>query len=398
MGKPEFAPLREALLSRPSEAGFGLLDLLVLLAENVRRLMLVPLACGLAALGITFLVSPTYTAVARILPPQQQGGAAALLAAQLGSLASLAAGAAGLKNPSEQYVGILKGRTIGDAIIERFDLRRVYDLELMEATRRRLANRVDIGAGLRDGIISIEVDDEDPKRAADMANAYVDALRELSRSMSLGEAAQRREFFERRLAEARASLAVAESALQGSRVDGSTLKAEPRAAIEEVARLKAAVTVAEVKLGVLRGYMSESNPDLKLAATELSALRAQLARAERGDRVDGQGNGPAADYVARFRDFKYNEVLFELIAKQYELARLDESRDSVFIQVVDVATPPDRKSRPLRALTAIVTTIAVFFLMVAALVMGAHLRHAAEHAGGSDKVVRIRRALSRGPR
>ncbi|MFN9773692.1 MAG: Wzz/FepE/Etk N-terminal domain-containing protein [Burkholderiales bacterium] len=395
MGHPDLVPLREASLHRTPDTGFGLLDLMVLLAENARRLALVPIACGLVALGITFLVSPTYTAVARILPPQQQGGAAALLAAQLGSLASLAAGAAGLKNPSEQYVGILKGRTIGDAIIERFDLRRVYDLELMETTRRMLASRVDIGAGLRDGIISIEVDDEDPKRAADIANGYVAALRELSRSMSVGEASQRREFFERRLAQARASLAVAEAALQGSRVDGSTLKAEPRAAIEEVARLKAAVTVAEVKLGVLRGYMSEANPDLRLAMAELAALRTQLARAERGDRGDGAAGGPAADYVARYRDFKYNEVLFELIAKQYELARLDEARDTIVIQVIDVAAPPDRKSRPLRALTAIVTTVAVFFLMLAALVMGAHLKLASDRADGRDKVARIRRALSR---
>ncbi len=395
MGHPELAPLRQAALARTPDAGFGLLDLLVLLAENARRLVLVPLACGLVALGITFLVSPTYTAVARILPPQQQGGAAALLAAQLGSLASLAAGAAGLKNPSDQYVGILKGRTIADAIIERFELRRVYDLELMETTRRALAQRVDIGAGLRDGIISIEVDDEDPQRAADMANAYVEALRELSRSMSIGEASQRRAFFEQRLADARASLAAAETALQGSRVDESALRAEPRAAIEEVARLKAAVTVAEVKLGVMRGYLSETNPDFRLAATELATLRAQLARAERGERGEGRPGGPATDYIARYRDFKYHEVLFELIAKQYELARLDESRDGVVIQVIDVAAPPDRKSRPLRALTAIVTTLAVFMLMLAALVLGAHLRLAAGEADGRDKVERIRRALSR---
>jgi capsule polysaccharide export protein KpsE/RkpR len=146
---------------------------------------------------------------------------------------------------------------------------------------------------------------------------------------------------------------------------------------------------------VLRGYMSEANPDLRLAMAELAALRTQLARAERGDRGDGAAGGPAADYVARYRDFKYNEVLFELIAKQYELARLDEARDTIVIQVIDVAAPPDRKSRPLRALTAIVTTVAVFFLMLAALVMGAHLKLASDRADGRDKVARIRRALSR---
>ena len=128
-----------------------------------------------------------------------------------------------------------------------------------------------------------------------MGNACVGARRELSRSMSIGEASQRRAFFEQRLADARASLAAAETALQGSLVDESALRAEPRAAIEEVARLKAAVTVAEVKLGVMRGYLSETNPDFRLAATELATRRAQLARAERGERGEVRPGGPATD-------------------------------------------------------------------------------------------------------
>jgi uncharacterized protein involved in exopolysaccharide biosynthesis len=348
--------MNETSQSAVEEDDISLLDLLVVLAEHWKLLVFGPLAAGLAALGFTFVVDPIFTATARILPPQQQQSTAAMLAQQLGALAGLAGAAAGIKNPADQYVALLKSRSVADRLIERFDLLRVYEADFVQDARKTLDNRSSIKAG-RDGLITIDVDDEDPKRAAAIANAYVTELEELLKRLALTEAQQRRVFFERQLAQARDGLKRAQQALAASGIGESVLKVEPRAAAESVARLKAAVTAQEVKLAAMRGYLTDTSPDFRQAMQELSALRAQLARAEQADLQVGGGDA-ARDYISRFRDFKYQETLFELMAKQYEIARLDEAREGALVQVVDAAVPPERRSRPKRALTAVLTTVA----------------------------------------
>ncbi|MGH8676011.1 MAG: Wzz/FepE/Etk N-terminal domain-containing protein, partial [Burkholderiales bacterium] len=158
----------------PQDDEISLLDLALVLAENLRLLIVVPLVAGVAALGIGFLIPPTYTATARILPPQQQQSSAAALAAQLGALAGLAGGIAGIKSPADLYVALLKSRTVYDAMIERFKLKELYEVKFTEDARRALESAMKASAGAKDGMISIEVDDRDPKRAADMANAFVE--------------------------------------------------------------------------------------------------------------------------------------------------------------------------------------------------------------------------------
>ena len=134
-----------------------------MLAENARLLIFGPLLAGLIALGIAFLITPTFTAKTTILPPQQQQSTAAMLASQLGALSGLA-GAAGLnlKNPADLYVGLLKSRTIADRLIDRFKLMQVYEAELRQTARKTLEDVTNITAG-KDGLITIEVDDHDPK-------------------------------------------------------------------------------------------------------------------------------------------------------------------------------------------------------------------------------------------
>ena len=382
--------------SRPAERyDLSALDLLLILAENWKRLLVVPLLAGTIALGVSFMLTPMFSATARILPPQQTG-LAAMLASQFGSLAGLAGAATGIKSPADQYVSMLKGQTIYNAIIERFKLRERYGTTYIEETRRALEDRISIAAGVKDGVISIEVEDADPKFAADVANAFVEMLADTTRRLALTEAAERRAFFEQKLDEARRSLEQAESGLRGSAVDRDLLKTEPRAAIEEVARLKAATTAAEVRIASMRGFMSESNPDLRQAMQELAALRAQLAKAEAGGaQRGGQGHG---EYVSKYRDFKYREALFEMMAKQYELARLDEARDGTVIQVIDTAVPAEWKSRPKRALIAVITTIAVFFLLFGFLLASTLLRSAGQDPATTDKVARLRAALPFGRR
>lgn len=349
-------PLDQGAAAQPEDDEISLLDLLQTITENLRLLVLGPLAAGLVALGISFLITPTFTASTQFLPPQQQQSAAA---AMLQSLGGLAGAATGLKNPNDQYVAFLKSRSIEDALIDRFKLMERYEAELKHDARLTLEGVSKISSG-KDGLITIEVDDKDPAFAADLANAYVAELGTLMKRLAVTEAQQRRAFFEAQLNQTKANLTQAEQALKASGVNSSALKTSPEAAIAAVAQLQAQIAAQEVKLASMRGYLTESSPDFKQSQTELAALRKQLASA---NKPESQSAGDA-DYVARYRDFKYHETLFDLFAKQYELAKVDESREGAMIQVLDKATPPERKSKPKKALIAIIATFGSGFLLL----------------------------------
>jgi len=342
----------------PEEDEINLLDILQVFAENARLLIFGPLIAGLGALGLAFLITPTFTATTRIMTPQQQQSGAAMALAQLGALAGAAGAVAGIKNPADMYVALIESRTIADRMLDRFKLMQVYDTEYREDARKNLAENAKITAG-KDGLITIEVDDHDPKRAAAMANAYVDELSALNGRLALTEAQQRRLFFEKEMAKTKKNLVRAEVALGGVGVSETLLKFNPDALGEGLATLKAQVVAKEVQLSSMRGYLTENSPDFRQAQQELAALRAQLAKAAHNPPAGGN-----AEYTNRYRDFKYHEVLFEQLAKQYELARIDESREGTVIQVVDVAEPPERKSKPKKALIAILATLASGFVLV----------------------------------
>ncbi len=376
--------MSDAVPADVAEDEISLLDLLQVVVDNLRLLLLGPLVVGLAALGFSFTIAPTFTAKTQFLPPQQQQSAAASMLASLGSLGGLA-GAAGIKNPSDQYMAFMKSVSVQDALIEQFQLVERYKAKLKEDAREELKERASIAAG-KDGIISVEVDDHDPKVAADMANAHVDELRKLLARLAVTEAQQRRVFFEKQLAQTKDNLVKAEQALKSTGVNSSALKSTPAAAVETVARLKAMISAQEVKLASMRGYLSESAPDFKLALNELAAYRSQLAKAEENE----PASTSATDYVARFRDYKYHETLFELFAKQYELARVDESREGAVIQVLDVAQPPERKSKPKKALIAIIATLATGFALLLWVFVRQALRNASNSPETAEKLQTLR--------
>jgi len=326
---------------------FGAREILAALRVRAGTLFVAPVLAGVVAVGVSFLIPPTFTATTTLLPPAQQSSSAlSAIASQLGALGGLAGAAAGVKTPADQYVAFLRSRNVTDAIISKFDLKAVYDREFMFDVRLKLSERARFLPGKKDGLIVIEVDDHDPKRAAAMANAFVDELQRMTSEFAVGEAAQRRLFFEKQLVVTRKALTEAEAKLATSGVSSDTFKLAPQAAVTAVAKLKASVTAQEVRIAALQGYATEDNPELRQARLELAALRAQLERMEQSNT---EPTGDAARYTERYREFKYHEALFELIAKQYELARLDEARDGATIQVIDVAEVPERKSRPKRA-------------------------------------------------
>lgn len=383
----------QALVDSSDE--IDLLRVLMVFAQNAKLLVFGSFLIGCLALALSFWIPPIYTATTRILPPAQQQGAAALLAQQLGSLAGLASATAGIKNPADMYVAMLGSRTIADRIIDRFKLIALYEVPYRQDARKKLSSQTRIKAG-KDGVITLEVDGLDPKRAADIANAYVAELQVLTETLAVTEAGQRRVFFEKQLQKVKDTLTAAEIALRGSGVNESTLKADPQAAVEGVARIKAGIAAAEVRLASLRGYLTGNSVEVRQAEQELSALRAQLAKLEHSDENAFHNEG--AQYIARYREYKYYETLFELVAKQYELARLDEAREGGAVQVIDAALPPERKSRPKKALIAVAATVIAFLLLTIAVFLRETYRSALADPEGAKKIERIRAALRRNQR
>jgi tyrosine-protein kinase Etk/Wzc len=343
----------------------SLLDLLQTIVDNLRLLVLGPLVVGLLALCYSFTIPPTYTAKTQFLPPQQQQSAAASMLASLGSLGGLgglAGAVGGIKNPADQFLAYLKSVTIQDAIIERFKLLERYEAKTKTETRLELTKNVRSSSG-KDGLISVEVDDKDPKFAADLANAHVEELGKLLGKLATTEAQQRRLFFEKQLTLAKDKLIQSEIELKATGVSGSVLKSNPASAIASVAGLQAGVTAQEVKLGAMRGYLAETAPEFKQALNELANLKAQLAKQEKDTPANGNMNAQG-NYVSKYREFKYNETLFELFAKQFEIAKVDESREGAVIQILDAAQPPERKAKPKKTFITIIAALAAGFALL----------------------------------
>lgn len=372
----------------PGNNEVSLLDLVQVIADNIKLLTVGPLAVGVTALAISFVIPPTYTATTKFLPPQQQQSMAAGMLSSLGALGGLAGAAAGLKSPADQYLAYLKSNNVQDALIERFKLQERYDEEYKVDARKELSKNTRISSG-KDGLITVEVDDKDAQVSAELANAHVEELQRLLGQLAVTEAQQRRLFFEKQLNQTKDKLTQAEQALRNSGVDASTLKSDPKAAVTAVAQLQAQVTAQEVKVASLRGYLTESAPDFKQAMTELGALRAQLNKLENANsKTSGDG-----DYTIRYREFKYQETLFELFAKQYELAKVDEAREGAVVQVLDIAQAPEKKSKPKKALIAILATLGSGFALLLYVLIRQSLRNAKRSSETAERLAKIRRSF-----
>jgi uncharacterized protein involved in exopolysaccharide biosynthesis len=240
-------------------------------------------------------------------------------------------------------------------------------------------------------LILVEFDDPDPAFAAQVANAYVLELSHLLKTLAVTEAQQRRAFFEKLLNEAREKLTQAQQALVATGVNPSALRGSPEATVTPLAQLQAQIRAQEVRLGVMRGYLAESAPEFRRAQDELAALRQQIQKA--GAALPAAGAD--ADYVARFREFKYQETLFELFSRQYELARVDESREGAVIQVVDAAQPPERKSKPKKATIAVMATVVAGFSLLLFIFVQQAWRNAGQSAETANKLARLQLLLRR---
>lgn len=350
--------------AQQAEDEISLLDLAIVIAKHKKLILGLPTFAAVAAIAVALLLPNIYTGTTKVLPPQSGGGAAAMLA-QLGGLAGMAGGMAGVKNPNDTYIAMLKSRTVADSMLQRFDLQKYYEAKLASDARKSLEGNTRITAG-KDGVISIEVDDEDPKRAADMANAYVDELFKLTKVLAVTEASQRRLFFERQFVQARDNLAKAEIAARQALATGglTNIEAQGRTLIETTARLRGQISVKEVQIGSLRGFAAERNPALLQAQQELAVLKQELAKLEGANTADRKASeeGSGFENLRLLRDVKYYETVYAMLAQQVGLAKIEEAKDSSVVQVLDKAIEPDRKSKPKRALIVLIATLAAGFL------------------------------------
>ena len=349
----------------------SLLELVIIVAKRKKLISIITLAAAIVSALISLSMPNLYKSNVKLLPPQQaQSGAAALLS-QLGGVAGMAAGAAGLKNPNDLYVAMLKSRTIADQLIAQFDLKRVYDLEEQEKARKKLENNTVITSG-KDGLITIEVEDKNQLLVARLANAYVTELLRLTKVLAVTEASQRRMFFERQLELSKDKLAAAEVTLKGGLDSHGVISvdSESRAIVETVARLRAQASAKEIELNSMRAFVTTNNPRFKLVEEELASLRLELSKLENGRSDDAEGLAKSGEKQNGFanikllRDLKYHQMLYELLAKQFEAARLDEAKDSSVIQVLDPAIDPEKKFKPLRALIVVISSVFAFLAAI----------------------------------
>lgn len=353
---------QDDLLPPPADEELSLLDLLIAIAHRRWRIVQVVICTTLVGVILSLVLPVRYTATTSILPPQQNSSIGTALMAQLGtlgSLGSLASGGLGLKNPNDLQVAMLKSRTVEDAMLDRFHLMDLYRVKRRSDARKKFERFVDIEDGAKDGLIRVSVTDTDPRRAAEMANGYVEEFKKFSATLAVTEASQRRLFFEQQLGQAKDNLAKAEEGLKltEQKTGLIQLDAQARAAIELVANLRAQIAAKEVEINAMRSFETADNPQLQIAEQQLAGLRAQEQKM--GGSSEGTANAlvpkgslpeSSIEYIQKLRDVKYYETIFDLMARQYEIAKVDEAREGAVIQIVDQAIVPDRRSSPLRTL------------------------------------------------
>jgi uncharacterized protein involved in exopolysaccharide biosynthesis len=358
----------------------SVLDIAVLLVRNKRFILRFVLGVIVLSVVISLLLPVSYEAHVALLPPVAQNSSiAAGLLGQIGNLGSLGslsavAGGLGMRTPADMYVSFLKSRTVEDATVERFGLMGEYRVKRISDARRAFESRVNVVAGQKDGLIRITVEDHDPKRAAELANGYVEEFKKLSASLAITEAARRRLFFEQQLQPAKEQLASAEEAMRKTQQSTGVLQidSQARALIESSAILRAQVMAKEVQIQGMRSFATEDNPELVQAKQQLAALQSQLERLA-GSQQDtgsdivlskGRVTGAGLEYLRRYRDLKYYETVYELLTKELEIAKLDVAKEGEIVQVVDAAVPPDGKSSPHRTVIVVGMTILAFFVAV----------------------------------
>jgi uncharacterized protein involved in exopolysaccharide biosynthesis len=362
----------DSLNYETQQSGHDLLDYLLIIAKNKKMIFCTTFIAAVIAVLYSLSLSNIYTAKTMILPGDEDKGIMGAMMAQLGGVAGLAGDALGGKTKADLYATMLKSETIKDKIIDRFKLMEVYEAEYRVSAYKALDGNTKITIGKKDGVITIAVDDKDPKRAANMANAYVVELGKFATGLNMAGAGENRAFLEKRIAETRADLAKAEDALKAfqSKNKAISITDQAKATIEGVGQLRAQLAIQEVQLATIQRQFTDSSQEVKSAKTAIANLRAQIAGLEGkgggSSSIPNVGSVPALgqEFMRLMREFKIQEAVLEMLVKQYEMASLSEAKDVSILQIIQVAKVPERKSKPSRSKIVLGVAFATGFLMV----------------------------------
>jgi len=362
--------------------GSAVLPLLRLLRRRHRSLTRAAVIGLLVSTLAAFLLPKTYESTVQLMPPDNQtNGGFAVMAALTGSagLSSLAGDVLGLKSSGELFVGILRSRTVQDRLIERFDLRRLYHVKYWEQARKRLASQTEIIEDRKTGIISLKVTDHDPKRAAALAQAYVQELDRLVATLTTSPAHRERIFLEQRLDVVKGDLDAAakrfgQFASENTAID---IKEQARAMVEAAAGLQGELIADESALKGLEQIYTDDNVRARSLRARIAELRAQMKKlggVPGGNPVpaDGLGDGGfdipsiralpllGVTYADLYLRTKIEESVYETLTKQYELAKVQEAKEIPSVNLLDAPNLPERKSGPPRLVIMILGTVLSF--------------------------------------
>jgi tyrosine-protein kinase Etk/Wzc len=352
----------------PADGNWSLIDVLTAVGVHKKLFFCTLIAGTLISIAVAYLLPRWFTASTLILPPQQQQSAANSALAQLGALAGVVGAGASVKSSDGMYLALMKTRRLQDALIDKFKLKERYGASTYLEARKELNERIAIFSDKKSGLITVEVEDQDAKFAADVANAHVDQLRKMLLILAVTDAQQRRVFFESQVLKTKESLSQAELLFRKMQKESGLIVSQSLAesGVKEAAQIKAQIAAKEVQLRIVSRFVTTENQDFQRVAAELGALRQQLNRLETG--VGSSPSSPsspdAAGLVAvqAFRDMKIQEALLEIYIRQLEAARADESREGPLLQQVDVATPPERALKPRRLVVVAVGVVITFFI------------------------------------
>ena len=337
---------------------------------------------GAAATTYAFLAPFIYRAECRVLPPGAGSGSG--LSSMLGSLGGLAslAGISGKATSGGMAIGILKGDTVVDAIIDKFNLMEEMEIERRLDARKAVLENLETNEDTTSGIVSVAWLDKDPQKAADIANAFVDQLQLKLHDIAFNQAQETRMFFEDQLVQAQQELSDAETAMMKYQQSSGVLALESQTAsmLASIASLRNQIAAKNVEISSLSSYTRKDNPRLRLAQSQREAMTKELKRLEEeqkrsdrqlrqnrptsGDLLASLGSVPelSVEYQRYVRALRIAAAKYETMLRQYENARLSEASDLSTLQIVDRATPPDWKYKPKRAQIMIIGTMVGFML------------------------------------
>ncbi len=371
----------------------ALLNCATLLWRQRRLLAWFTALGGFLTLLAVLLVPNRYVSSTRLMSPDMRGSASEALMTGLlsragGGLAGISANLLGIDNSGAVFIGLLRSRTVADSLVGRFDLKKVYLDRKQEDTRQDLADRTDISDDRKSGIITISVEDHDPRRAAAIASAYVDELNHLLVEVNTSSAHRERVFIEQRLKVVKPALDEASKQLSDFSTKNTTLdpKEQGRAMVGAVVTVQGELIAAETQLRGLEPIYSDSNVRIQSLKAGIAELRHQLQELRGNDTMPTAPVGSGEDssypsfrqlpalgvtYSDLYREVKLREVVFETLTQQYEMAKIAEAKEIPSVKVLDAANLPEKKSGPPRLLLTLIGLLVAFMAGAAGIVAGA---------------------------